>query len=87
MPEQNILYNQAIRAVESLKRHYRNGAYRVIRDPEGVVSLWEIEGNPNDPFSISFADKGRIYGKIQDVPQDLLRSFLEYMQQSARRLS
>jgi hypothetical protein len=48
------LYNQAKFAAESLMRHYRKGAYRVIKDPEGVISLWAIEGNPNDPFSISF---------------------------------
>jgi hypothetical protein len=63
-------------------RHYRHGAYRVIRDPEGIVTLWEIEGSPNAPFSISFANKGRVYNKIEDVPDDLLKSFLEYVRKA-----
>ncbi|MDD2734589.1 MAG: hypothetical protein PHF56_11670 [Desulfuromonadaceae bacterium] len=73
------LYSQAKAAAESLMRHYRKGAYRVIRDPEGVISLWAIEGNPNDPFSLSFTDKGRVYNRIGDVPDDMLKSFLEYV--------
>ena len=78
------LYSQAISAVESLMRHYRHGAYRVIRDPEGVVSLWAIEGCPNSPFSISFVDKGRVYNNIGDVPDYLLKSFINYVRKSVR---
>ena len=71
-------------AAASLMRLYRHGAYRVIRDPEGVVSLWAIEGNPNAPFSISFVDKGRIYNKIDDVPDFVLKSFVEYVRKTVR---
>lgn len=71
-------------AAASLMRHYRYGAYRVIRDPEGAVSLWAIEGSPNDPFTISFVDRGRVYNKIEDVPSDLLESFLEYVRKTLR---
>jgi len=78
------LYNQAKSAVATLVSHYRYGAYRVIKDPDGIVSLWAIEGNANAPFSISFADKGRIYSRIEDVPHDLMKSFLEYVRQSIR---
>ena len=78
MGKNTNLYNQAKLAAESLMRHYRKGAYRVIRDPEGVISLWAIEGNPNDPFSISFVERGRVYNKIEDVPDELLKSFMEY---------
>jgi hypothetical protein len=80
------LYSQAKSAALTLMRHYRHGAYRIIRDPEGVVSLWAIEGSPNDPFSISFVDKGRVYNKIEDAPPDLLKSFLEYVQKAAHKL-
>jgi len=79
------LYSQAKSAAAALMRHYRKGAYRVIRDPEGVVSFWAIDGSPYDPFSISFVDKGRVYYKIEDTPPDLLRSFLEYLQKTARK--
>jgi len=78
------LYNQAKVAVESLLRHYRKGAYRVIRDPEGVVSLWAIESGPNDAFTISFVNRGRVYNRIEDVPHDLLKSFLEYVSKASR---
>jgi hypothetical protein len=78
------LYNQAKVAAESLLRDYRKGAYRVVRDPEGVISLWAIEGNPNDPFSMSFVDRGRVYNKIEDVPVEMLKSFLEYVSKTVR---
>jgi len=80
------LDGQAKSAALTLMRHYRHGAYRVIRDPEGVVSLWAIEGSPRDPFSISFVDKGRVYYKVEDVPPDLLKSFLEYVRKTAHKL-
>jgi len=63
-------------------RHYRKGVYRVIRNPEGVVSLWSIESGPNDPFAISFVERGRVYNKIEDVPHDMLKSFLEYVRKA-----
>ena len=78
------LYSQTKNAVESLMRHYRHGSYRAIRDPEGVVSLWAIEGKPNAPFSISFVDKGRVYLKIEALPDDFLRSFIEYVRKAVR---
>ena len=78
------LYSKAKSAAETLMLHYRKGAYRVIRDPEGVISLWAIEGNPNDPFSLSFVDRGRVYNKIENVPEDMLKSFLEYVSKTVR---
>ena len=84
MGKNTNLYSQAKLAAESLMRHFRKGAYRVIRDPEGVISLWAIQGNPNDPFSISFANRGRVYNKIEDVPDEMLKSFLEYFSKTVR---
>lgn len=78
------LDHQAKSAVAALHRHYRHGAYRVIKDPDGVVSLWAIEGNAKAPFSLSFVDKGRVYGSIDDVPQDFLKPFLECVKKSIR---
>ena len=83
-PRDITIYNQAIVAVATLMRHYRHGAYRAIRNPEGVVSLWAIEGSPNAPFSISFVNKGRVYNKIEDVPDEMLKSFLEYVRKTIR---
>lgn len=75
---------QAKSGVEALMRRYRHGAYRVIRDPEGVVSLWAIEGSPQAPFSITFVDKGRVYSRVEDVPDYVLKSFLEYVRRTVR---
>ncbi|HXE96870.1 MAG TPA: hypothetical protein VN642_10720 [Dongiaceae bacterium] len=84
-PNRDInLLSQAKSAVAALMHHYRHGAYRVIRDPEGVVSLWAIEGKANAPFSISFADKGRVYNNIDDLPDHVLKSFIEYVRKSVR---
>jgi hypothetical protein len=74
------LYSKARNAVGALMHHYSYGAYRVIKDPEGAVSLWAVEGKPGEPFSISFVDRGRVYNRIEDVPQDFLKPFLEYVQ-------
>lgn len=74
------LYSRARSAVESLARHYRQGAYRIIRDPDGIISLWAIVGSPSAPFSVTFVHKGRVYTRIEDVPPEFLVSFLEYSQ-------
>jgi len=79
-----ILKNQTMNAIQSLMRQYRYGAYRVIRDPEGVVSLWAIEGKARAPFSLSFVDRGRVFNSIDGVPHDLLKAFVEYVQKSVR---
>ena len=78
------LGSQARGAAETLMRHYRFGAYRVIRDPEGVVSLWAIEGSPNAQFSISFVDKGRVYNRLEDLSDNYLKSFVDYVRKSVR---
>jgi hypothetical protein len=78
------LYNQAKSAVVSFILHYRFGAYRVIKDPEGLVSLWAIDGNPKAPFTISFADKGCVYNRIDDVPPDFIKPFIMYVQKIIR---
>ena len=73
---------RAHNAARTLMRHYRHGAYRAIRDPEGVISLWAIEGNPHAPFSLSIVDKGRVYNSIDDVPEHVLKSFIEYVRKT-----
>ena len=79
------LYNEAIRAVAVLRQMYQRGTYRVIRDPEGVVSLWSIEGYEKDPFSMQFANKGRISGNIADMPPEFARAFIEYVRKTPKR--
>ena len=70
---------RGISAVALLKKHYQRGAYRIIRDPDGVISIWAIEGTGKTPFSVSFADQGRIRGRIDQMSPAFIKAFLEYM--------
>ena len=81
------LYNQGKGALGQLVRLYQRGSYRVIRDPEGVISLWVIEGFERGPFSVSFADRGRISGKIEDMSPEFVRAFIEYVRKNGLRVS
>jgi hypothetical protein len=76
------LYNQGKGAVAQLMRLHQRGSYRVIRDPEGVIGLWAIEGNERCPFSASFADRGRISGNIEDMSPEFVRAFIEYVKRT-----
>lgn len=81
------LYNQGKSALALLVRLCRSGSYRVIRDPEGVISLWAIEGNERNPFSVSFADRGRISGNIEDMSPEFVRAFIEYVKKNGARIA
>jgi hypothetical protein len=81
------LYNQGKGAVVHLVRLYQRGAYRIIRDPEGVISLWVIEGYERKPFSVSFADRGRISGNIEDMSPEFVRAFVEYVRKTGVRVT
>ncbi|GFE60073.1 hypothetical protein [Geobacter sp. AOG2] len=81
------LYNQGKDALALLVNLYQRGSYRVIRDPEGVISLWAVEGNERNPFSLSFADRGRISGSLEDMSPEFVRAFIEYVRRSAARVT
>jgi hypothetical protein len=81
------LYNQGKSALAQLVRLYQRGSFRVIRDPEGIISLWAIEGNERNPFSVSFADRGRISGNIEDMSPEFVRAFVEYVRKTGVRVT
>ena len=81
------LYNQGKGALAQLVRLYQRGSFRVIRDPEGVISLWAIEGCERGPFSVSFADRERISGKIEDMSPEFVRAFIEYVRKNGVRVT
>ena len=54
--------------------------YHVIRDPDGVISVWSIEGEERGPFRISFANRGRVTGNLDDMPPEFVKSFVDYVQ-------
>lgn len=73
------LYNQGKNAIMMLARSRQRGSYHVIRDPEGVVSMWAIEGEERGPFKISFADKGCITGNIEILSPEFVKAFVAYV--------
>jgi len=79
------LYNQGRNSIAVLRQKYQRGAYRVIRDPEGVMSLWAIEGLENARFSMQFANRGRISANIEDMPAEFVRAFIEYVGSTVKR--
>jgi len=79
------LFNQAKNSLAALRQLYPRGAYRVIRDPEGVITLWALEGLERDPFSIQFANRGRISYQIEDMPPDFVRAFIDYVKKALKR--
>ena len=85
MSSDTYLNNQGIRALAQLKSYYPRGAYRIIRDPEGVISLWAIEGTENSPFTVSFADQGRINANIEQMSPAFVKAFLVYVDTIDRR--
>jgi len=76
------LYNQGKIAVAQLVRLYPRGSYRVIRDPEGVVSLWAMVGCERSPFSVLFADRGRVSGDIEVMSPEFVTAFIEYVRKT-----
>jgi len=76
------LYNLGKNAVVLLARSRQRGSYHVIRDPDGVISVWSIEGEEKGPFRISFANRGRVSGNIEDMPPEFVKSFVDYVQKT-----
>ena len=76
------LYNLGKNAVALFAKNRQRGSYRVIKDPDGVVSIWLIEGEENAPFRMSFANRGRISGNMEDMPPEFVKSFVDYVQKT-----
>jgi len=80
MTKDTVLYNLGKNALQLLAKNRQRGAYRVTRDPDGVISMWSIEGEESGQFRISFANRGRVSGSIEDMPPEFVRSFVDYVQ-------
>jgi len=79
------LSHEAQSAIVVLRQKYPRGVYRVIRDPEGVISFWSVEGLEQAPFSLQFANRGRISSNISDMPADFVRVFIDYVRKTLKR--
>jgi hypothetical protein len=72
-------------AVALLAKNCQRGSVHAVRDPDGVVSLWAIEGEERGPFRITFANRGRISGKIEDMPPEFVKAFVEFVERTVLR--
>lgn len=82
MTKDAALYITGKNAVVLFANNRKRGSYRVIKDPDGVISAWSIEGDERGPFRIAFVNKGRVSGNIEDMPLDFIKSFVEYVQRT-----
>ena len=82
MTRDAALYHLGRNAMVLLARNRQRGSYHVIRDPDGVISMWAIEGEERGPFRISFANRGRVSGDIEEMPPEFVRSFVDYVQKT-----
>lgn len=82
MTRDTSLYNLGKNAVVLFAKNRQCGSYRVIKDPDGVISVWSIEGEERGAFRISFANRGRISGNIEDMPPEFVKSFVDYVQKT-----
>ncbi len=80
-------YRQGKLAMTTLMRMRQRGTYHVIRDPEGVITMWAIEGEERKPFALSFADRGRISADIEKMSPEFVRAFVEYVRRLTRNTS
>ena len=85
MTKDVALYNLGKNAIMILAKNRQRGSYRVIKDPDGVISVWSVEGEERSPFRVSFANRGRISWNIEDMPPDFVKSFVEYVQRTVMK--
>jgi hypothetical protein len=82
MTRDAVLYNLGKNAIMLLAKNRQRGTYHAVRDPDGVVTLWASEGEERGPFRITFANRGRISGDIEDMAPEFVRAFVDYVQKT-----
>lgn len=74
------IYQAARAAVAAFRDHVRRrGAYRIVRDPDGVVSMWDLVGREAQPFEMTFAERGRISYRIEDMSPEFAKAVIDYL--------
>jgi len=76
------IYDEGKSAVAALAKTRQRGSYHAVRDPEGAVTLWSVQGEERGPFRITFANRGRISGNIEEMPPEFVKAFVEYVRRS-----
>ena len=81
-----ILYKQGEEAIAALARNRRQrGSYHIVRDPEGVVSMWAVDGMERASFAITFGNAGRVSGRLDDMPPEFVRALINYIKSRVNR--
>jgi hypothetical protein len=72
------LYRQGNAAIAAFCRHVsQRGWYRIIRDPEGNISIWDIVGTQAKPFSITFAERGRTSQELERMSPEFVQGMMQ----------
>jgi len=78
MNNRELLYRQGTAAVAAFSRHVsQRGWYRIIRDPEGVVSVWDILNTQTKPFAITFVDRGHSSHDLERMSPEFVKAMLQ----------
>jgi len=77
MNNKENLLNQGKAAVAAFCRHVSGrGLYRIIRDPEGAVSIWDILDTQMKPFSVTFVDRGQVSRDLGRMSPEFIKGML-----------
>lgn len=76
------IYDEGKNAVAAVANNRQRGSYHAVRDPNGVITLWEVVGDDRGPFRISFANRGRISGNIEDMSPEFVKAFVDYVEKT-----
>lgn len=77
MNNKEALYRQGAAAVAAFCTHVsQRGWYRIIRDPEGTISIWDILGTQAKPFSITFVDRGHTSNDLTRMSPEFVKGLL-----------
>lgn len=78
MNSKDELYRQGTAAVSAFcKQVSQRGWYRIIRDPEGSFSIWDILDTQMKPFSITFVDRGQTSQDLRRMSPEFVRGMLQ----------
>lgn len=80
MQDKPQLYKEAAAAVAAFREQVgRRGAYRLVRAPDGVVSMWDLIGREMHRFEMTFAERGRISCRIEDMSPEFAKGVIAYL--------
>lgn len=80
MQAKEQLYKEARAAVAAFRDQVgQRGAYRLVRAPDGVISMWDLVGREQQPFEMTFAERGRISYRVEDMSPEFAKGVVAYL--------